>query len=119
MGRQVVRGILDTLGLAVLAILVAANTGFLPLEDLQSSASAGFGVCSSEECPAGCQVWTVGPSPNPPYYVWTQETCQVSAPETQWTGFCDGICGICPLGNRCLGVTVGTLVPCLCIDQGC
>lgn len=118
-GRQILRGVLDTLFLATLMMLVAANTGFLPVEGTQKSASAGFGVCSLVSCPWACSVWSVSPSPNLPYYEWTEDYCEVSAPETQWAGYCDGICGICPLGSRCSGSTMTTLVPCMCVDQGC
>lgn len=119
MGRQVLRGIVDTLFLAVLTTLVAANTGFLPAEGLQTTASAGFGICSMEQCPGSCPVWMVTPTNEPPYFVWTEDLCQVDSPNTQWTGYCDGICGICPLSSRCSGSTVITLMPCLCVEQGC
>lgn len=117
--RQMLRGVLDTLFLAVLAVLTAANTGFLPIDETQTTASAAFGVCSAVACPTQCDISYSTPISQPPYVVWTIETCQVTAPNTQWAGYCDGICGICPLGSRCSGTTIQSGIPCMCVAGAC
>jgi hypothetical protein len=118
-GRQVLRGLLDTVTFAIIVFLVAANTGYMPVAEWQEDAGAGFGVCRSNMCPDSCNVWISYPIGQEPYVAWVYEQCQVTAPNTQWSGFCDGVCGICALGSRCSGVTASSGVACHCISGGC
>ena len=111
------RGMLDTAIAAVFLGLVWVNCGQLP--GLESQAHAAFGVCRSTQCPDSCSVWTSYSIPEPPFVSWVEDTCNVTAPTTQWSGYCDGICGICALSSRCTGVTVGSGVPCSCVSGGC
>lgn len=110
MFRQLMRGMLDMAIMAVFVGVVALNTGFLPIGE--SQADAAFGLCRSNPCPDHCEVWTLGSGS-------VTETCNVTAPSTQWSGFCDGVCGICALGSRCSGTTENTNVPCSCVMSGC
>lgn len=109
--REVMRGMLDMAILAVFIGLVALNSGFLPVGE--SQAEAAFGICRSNQCPQNCDVWVsvVGYIGN--------DTCNVAAPSTQWSGYCDGVCGICALSARCSGTTANTNIPCSCVMSGC
>ncbi|HET6423036.1 MAG TPA: hypothetical protein VFG20_05090 [Planctomycetaceae bacterium] len=115
--RQILQGMLDTAILALFVGLAALNSGFLP--SLESEAHAAFGVCRSSGCPADCTVWSQYAIGEEPWVIWVEDTCNVSAPGTQWAGFCDGVCGICALGSRCSGVTARSGVPCACVSGGC
>lgn len=117
MGRSLVRGVLDSFTAVVAAVLIAANTGFLPVTETQQAASAVFGRCSGVvPCPDYCYVTFLVESPEPPGYQWITEMCIV--PNGQWVGNCTGLCGICPVWYRCFGTTYELFLPCNC-TSGC
>ncbi len=115
MCKNLFRGMLDSLVILFAAVLIAANTGFLPVAETQRSASAVFGQCFTIPCPEWC-ITTYWVQETEQSGYWTTGTCLI--PGGQMVGSCVGLCGVCPVWYRCNGWTYELFMPCSCTG-GC